>query len=127
MEEKLLKARLESIPEWKSIYKRSNADVRIMRSDLRRKTGEIFPRLRIRFRNGVEKQISKSGYVLLNREGNRVYFFENEFGWKLSQEPKATVFTVSHTDLFHNQGDYDLHYDVESGRYFIDLTEVMNG
>lgn len=101
---------------------KSNADISI--SLVGKKDAAVC----IIFRNGTDRDISKTGYVTVAVSGERLYFKgeTDEVGFKMSHKSsESTCKTIIRNDelidfaLTHS-GDYRLKYDREMKLYYVD-------
>lgn len=95
------------------------------------------PNVCFRFRkNCHERIVGSNPYVIIAREGTRIYFKESSprYGWKLSHSASKTYFFKLHEKQFpfneNDYGEYNLEYDSKVGLYYIDtehrLTDALN-
>lgn len=82
------------------------------------------------FRNGIEKKISPTSYVVYAIYQNRLYFkAEDQInGYKIY---KSTTYTCRvqiqnkklNKFIENKQGDYDMKFDIKNNLYYIELKE----
>lgn len=80
------------------------------------------------FRNNIDRNISKTGYVTVAICGERLYFKEEEscIGYKIANSnSKSSKFTkIRNEELneftLNHSGDYRMQYDKELNLYYID-------
>lgn len=80
------------------------------------------------FRNGCEKRISRTGYVMIGFDETHLYFVQalnDETGFKFTggDSNKNRYLKVANTDLIKFVGDYPLLKDAKSGMYYIQKGE----
>ena len=78
------------------------------------------------FRNETAPLICKTGYVTFAIYENRLYFKEENNGFKLTKHRNISKFETRHKALANfikdKQGNYNLKFDEEVGLYYIELT-----
>lgn len=83
----------------------------------------------ITFRNGCEKRISRTGFVMVGYDENRVYFtqaIDGVSGFKLTSAgvKNGNRYTkVSDVNLLKFAGNYSLLKDAKTGMYYIQKGE----
>lgn len=81
------------------------------------------------FRNGCEKRITKTGYVMIGFDDERLYFvqaIDGETGFKFTGEGnrnKNRYLKIANDDLIKFAGDYSLLKDAKTGMYYIQKGE----
>lgn len=80
------------------------------------------------FRNGAERKVTKTGYIGVGHEANRVYFVEasEEDGFSVTQPKQGNPKTSTSdraliTAVADKCGEYDLMYDDIEGAYYVQL------
>ena len=90
-------------------------------------------RVCIHFHNKSAQRITKTGYVMLGLDGDRLYFCEadNVSGYKITMKEKYENGTaqISDTTLMNwvssRRGGYTLHQDAKSGLHYIQATKIF--
>lgn len=86
-------------------------------------------RVNLTLRNGVNKKLSTTEYVMFGIDGDRLWFAQGDSrtGYKMSKSNHSDQITTSQSQVpeflewaHHHIGDYTLNRDSSSGLYFID-------
>ena len=108
----------------------SNSDISIKITSHHKNTDT--KQVSITFRNGCEKRITKTGYVMIGYDETRLYFaqaIDGDSGFKLtcSNKSKNKYLKVGNDDLLKFTGNYSLLKDAKSGMNYIQKGENKNG
>ena len=106
---------------------KSNADVTIKTTRRHKDSDEL--QMCMTFRNDCEKKITKTGFVMVGYDDERMYFvqaIDGESGFKFTgktSKNKNKYLKIVNDDLIKFVGDYPLLKDVKSGMYYIQKGE----